>query len=169
MTGNRNHLLTKLEQLGEENVRSAIALGKYVGKQLTAAQQWLDKSEHKRERTFKVENKKAMTVNRGTFRAFRWIPSSLCRTMTFDNGKEFSAFKELEKKFQLAVYFAHPYASWERGTNENTNGLLREFFPKKTDFRQISHQRVVAVVSKLNNRPRKCLGYRTPREVLFDD
>jgi hypothetical protein len=62
MTGNRNHLLTKLEQLGEENVRSAIALGKYVGKQLTAAQQWLDKSEHKRERKFTVENKKANMV-----------------------------------------------------------------------------------------------------------
>ena len=62
MTGNRNHLLTKFEQLGEENVRSAIALGKYVGKQLTAAQQWLDRSEQKRERQFKVENKKANMV-----------------------------------------------------------------------------------------------------------
>jgi transposase, IS30 family len=83
-----------------------------------------------------------------------------------DNGKEFSQFKDIEKKTGLSVYFADPYAAWQRGTNENTNGLLRFFFPKGTDFRLISEKEVAAVVKKMNNRPRKCLGYQTPHEVL---
>jgi len=115
----------------------------------------------------KVENKKAETVNQGTYRAFRRIPSSLCRTMTFDNGKEFAKFKDIEEELGFDVYFADPYSSWQRGTNENTNGLLREFFPKGTDIRKVSHQRVAKVVRQLNNRPRKCLEYRTPHETLF--
>ncbi|MCH7928835.1 MAG: IS30 family transposase, partial [Candidatus Dadabacteria bacterium] len=64
-------------------------------------------------------------------------------------------------------YFADPYAAWQRGTNENTNGLLRRYFPKGFDFSRVSHYLVSKVVRKLNNRPRKCLDYRTPREVLF--
>jgi len=83
-----------------------------------------------------------------------------------DNGKEFALFKELERSLGLKVYFAHPYTSWERGLNENTNGLIRQYFPKQTDFANVSHQAVAKVEWKLNNRPRKCLGYRTPEEVL---
>jgi IS30 family transposase len=89
--------------------------------------------------------------------------------MTADNGKEFAQFKELESLLELDVYFADPYSSWQRGTCENTNGLLREYFPKTMDLLTVSHQRVAAVVRRLNNWPRKCLGYRTLREVLFDE
>ena len=87
--------------------------------------------------------------------------------MTTDNGKEFTKFKELESQLGFNVYFARPYAAWERGTNENTNGLLRQFFPKGTDLSDVTTSMVAKSVRKLNNRPRKCLGYRTPCEVLF--
>ena len=65
------------------------------------------------------------------------------------------------------MYFAHPYHSWERGLNENTNGLLRQYFPKNTNLRKVSHEEVDEAVYQLNHRPRKCLGYRTPHEVFF--
>ena len=117
----------------------------------------------------RIDNKRAESFNRGTRRAFRWVPRSLCHTMTVDNGKEFSQFKKLEVMLGVDVYFADAYSPWQRGTCENTNGLLREYFPKAVDLRTVSHQAVAAAVRKLNNRPRKCLGYRTPREVLFDD
>jgi IS30 family transposase len=117
----------------------------------------------------RIDDKRAASFNCGTRRAFRWIPLSLRKTLTADNGKEFANFQEIEKLLGIDVYFADPYSSWQRGTNENTNGLLREYFPKGMDLRSVSHQRVAAVVRKLNNRPRKCLGYRTPREVLFED
>ena len=117
----------------------------------------------------RIDDKRAESFNRGTGRAFRWVPRSLCHTLTVDNGKEFAAFKELESMLGVDVYFADAYSSWQRGTCENTNGLLREYFPKSTDLTTVSHRRVAAVVDKLNNRPRKCLGYRTPHEVRFDD
>ena len=86
--------------------------------------------------------------------------------MTFDNGKEFAEHAMLTRHLGLEVYFADPYASWQRGTNENTNGLLRQFFPKGTDFTQISHREVARVEQLLNERPRRRLGYRTPVEIL---
>jgi len=86
--------------------------------------------------------------------------------LTVDNGKEFSHFKELEAKTGLKVYFADPYAAWQRGTNENTNGLLRQYFPKGTDFRCVSEEYIAIIVKKLNNRPRKCLNYQTLHEVF---
>jgi IS30 family transposase len=66
----------------------------------------------------------------------------------------------------VAVYFADPYAAWQRGTNENTNGLLRQYFPRGTDFRRVKDQAIIAAVNRLNQRPRKCLNYRTPTEVF---
>ncbi len=117
----------------------------------------------------RIEDKRAESFNQGTQRAFRWIPACSRKTMTADNGKEFSQFKELERLLGVDVYFADPYSSWQRGTCENTNGLLREYFPKTMNLLTVSHQRVAAVVRRLNNRPRKCLGYRTPREILFDE
>ena len=88
-------------------------------------------------------------------------------TITVDNGKEFSDHRDIAAVLQTAVYFAHPYASWERGLNENTNGLIRQYFPKKSDFATITDQQVQTVAAKLNNRPRKTLGFRTPNEVFF--
>jgi len=114
----------------------------------------------------RLDDKRADTYARRTLAGFGGMPEQLCKTMTCDNGKEFAAFKKVEKKLGLKVYFADPYAPWQRGTNENTNGLLREFFPKGTDFRKISHHAIAKAVSMLNNRPRKCLNYRTPAEVL---
>lgn len=93
--------------------------------------------------------------------------ADLVHTITVDNGKEFSDHRDIATVLQADIYFAHPYASWERGLNENTNGLVRQYFPKKYDFTKITPQEVQAVAAKLNNRPRKTLGFRTPNEVFF--
>lgn len=99
-------------------------------------------------------------------RAFRSIPPKLRQTLTVDNGKEFACHEQLSERLQLPIYFAHAYSSNERATNENTNGLLRQYFPKKTDFRDISHHALAHVTNRLNNRPRKRLNYLTPLEAL---
>jgi IS30 family transposase len=89
-------------------------------------------------------------------------------TLTYDNGKEFAKHALIDEILGSTGYFAHPYHSWERGLNENTNGLIRQYFPKQTDFATLSEEQVMAVQNKLNNRPRKCLGWRTPNEVISD-
>jgi IS30 family transposase len=99
-------------------------------------------------------------------RRLQELPACLRRSVTFDNGKEFAQHRDLASGLGVAVYFAAPYRSWQRGTNENTNGLLRQFFPKGTDFARISHREVARVECLLNERPRRRLGYRTPLEVL---
>ena len=88
-------------------------------------------------------------------------------TITVDNGKEFCEHEQIATGLQARVYFAHPYSSWERGLNENTNGLVRQYFPKKYEFSRISDSDLQQVEDLLNNRPRKTLGYRTPNEVFF--
>ena len=115
----------------------------------------------------KVADKSAETVTRATLDAMRKLPPEKVKTMTFDNGKEFAGFKELERGLEMRSYFARPYHSWERGTNENTNGLLRQFFPKGMDFGTINQSNVDIALELLNNRPRKCLNYRTPTEVFW--
>ena len=114
----------------------------------------------------RVTNRCAATVRTATQERMEWLPESLRRTMTFDNGKEFAEHQQLSAATGLAIYFAKPYAAWQRGTNEHTNGLVRQYVPKGTDFRATSHRAVAAIESSLNDRPRKRLGYRTPREVL---
>jgi IS30 family transposase len=88
-------------------------------------------------------------------------------TITVDNGKEFCEHELIAAGLQARIYFAHPYSSWERGLNENTNGLVRQYFPKKYEFSRISDSDLQHVEDLLNNRPRKTLGYRTPNEVFF--
>lgn len=88
-------------------------------------------------------------------------------TMSFDNGAEFSQYHEIEQALHTTVYFADPHSPWQRGSNENLNGLLRFFFPKGMDFRRISHRHLASVVDLLNDRPRKCLGWLSPKEVFF--
>ena len=88
-------------------------------------------------------------------------------TITFDNGKEFTNHQSIAQKLQSEVYFAHPYASWERGTNENTNGLIRQYFPKGSDFSSITDDQISFVKERLNDRPRKCLDFQTPSMVFF--
>lgn len=94
------------------------------------------------------------------------LPQKVKRTMTFDNGPENSNWQELERQTKIKIFFAHAYHSWERGTNENTNGLIRDYFPKKTDFTTISYEELSFVEWELNTRPRKRLGWKTPLEVM---
>jgi IS30 family transposase len=88
-------------------------------------------------------------------------------TLTSDHGKEFAYHEQIAETLNLQFYFAHPYAAWERGTNENTNGLLRQYFPKKQDFRRVSSKEIQTAMSRLNFRPRKSLRFKTPFEVFF--
>jgi len=114
----------------------------------------------------KTANLKSATTRQAACRSLRDLPEVLRRTMTLDNGKEFAQHQQLAEDLGLDIYFAQPYASWQRGTNENTNGLLRQFFPKGTDFARISRHAVARAEKLLNERPRKRLNYQTPEEVL---
>jgi len=116
----------------------------------------------------KMANKCSSTLNKTAVKAFSFIPKIYRKTLTVDSGKEFTDHGTLSSFTGLDIYFSHPYRSWERGANENMNGLLRQFFPKKKDFSQISQKQLDKVVELINNRPRKSLGYRTPRELFFD-
>ena len=98
----------------------------------------------------------------------RRIPKKKRKTITFDNGIEFSDWESLEKKSGMTIYFAYPYHAWERGTNENTNGLLRQYFPKDMDFNLITEDELSYVVRKLNNRERKRLRFLSPRQVFWN-
>ena len=114
----------------------------------------------------RVENLCAGTVREALACKLAPLPEPLRRTATFDNGKEFAEHERLAETVGMEMYFAKPYAAWQRGTNENTNGLVRQYYPKGTDLAALSHHEVTAVQMSLNDRPRKRLGYRTPREVL---
>ena len=94
------------------------------------------------------------------------LPEKAKLTATFDNGPENRKWQEFEKRTGFKAFFAHAYHSWERGTNENTNGLIRDYFPKKTDFTEVSNEEIQKVENFLNNRPRKRLGWKTPLEVF---
>jgi transposase, IS30 family len=112
--------------------------------------------------------------NRKAYPTARKMVDLLCKekdkvlTITADNGGEFSCHKIVSDLLDADFYFAHPYKSWERGLNENTNGLIRQYFPKKTDFEKVNYDRILRVACNINDRPRKTLGYRTPREVFFE-
>ena len=108
----------------------------------------------------------ACQFNAAAIRHFRKVPSKIRKTLTTDNGSEFIEHGRLSARLGFKTFFANPYSSWERGTNENTNGLVRQYCPRGSDFSQLTPQRVAKIALKLNNRPRKCLGYRTPAEIL---
>ena len=115
----------------------------------------------------KLDVVSAQIINEKAVTRFTSLPKHLRHTLTRDNGSEVSGYDgSLEKKTGLSVYHATPYHSWERGTNENWNGLLRQFFPKETYFATIKQYQVDHAVRMLNDRPRKRLGYKTPREVF---
>lgn len=98
---------------------------------------------------------------------FRRLPKAKRKTITLDNGTEFSDWERLEKQTRMTIYFAYPYHSWERGTNENTNGLLRQYFPKNYDFNLITSKELAQVVRKLNDRPRKRLNFQSPKQLFW--
>lgn len=116
----------------------------------------------------KVQSKDADHVHAKLRQRLKELDEEHRRSITFDNGTEFARCHRLEKHLGLKLYFADPGCPSQRGTNENTNGLIRQYYPKGTDFRDISHYQVRETENKLNNRPRACLGYRTPAEVFFE-
>ncbi len=114
----------------------------------------------------KVERKTAQAVSDAMIDLLKPHRKKV-HTITSDNGKEFAGHEAIAKKINADFYFAHPYASWERGTNENTNGLIRQYFPKNRDFTTITQQEIDKAMNRLNNRPRKRLGFKTPNQVFF--
>jgi IS30 family transposase len=115
----------------------------------------------------RLKDRTAERTRRKIEKLLKNLAPELRQTITFDNGKEFSEHEALARHLNLKVYFAHPYASWERGTSENTNRLIRQYYPKGTDFADVSHHHLASTVKSINERPRKCLGYQTPSEVFF--
>jgi IS30 family transposase len=117
---------------------------------------------------YKVERKTADLVKEAMSKLLLPL-KEIVHTITSDNGKEFAMHEQIAKILETDFYFAHPYASYERGLNENTNGLIRQYFPKDRDFRSITDEEIMMAMKKLNNRPRKTLGYLTPNEVFFEN
>jgi IS30 family transposase len=111
----------------------------------------------------KIESKNAKHIAKLIVNALR-REKGLIHTITSDNGREFAGHEDISKKLEIAFYFADPYSSWQRGSNENLNGLIRQYFPKKTNFDNVSKEDVKKVERQLNNRPRKRLGFKTPRQ-----
>lgn len=113
-----------------------------------------------------LKAKDAVSVRKAYVSALRTLPKELTKSLTYDQGKEMSDHKRFTIATGMQVYFAHPGSPWERGTNENTNGLIRQYFPKGTDFRTVSTKEIKRVQRQLNGRPRAAIGYRKPDEVI---
>lgn len=113
----------------------------------------------------KLSRSTARATKTATVRRLKPI-HDFVHTITFDNGKEFAAHQGIAVALKAKIFFATPYHAWERGLNENTNGLIRDFFPKGTDFSTIANAEVAKVERLLNARPRKSLGFRSPQEVF---
>lgn len=115
----------------------------------------------------KVKRRTAASVRKSVCQLLTPVKDKV-RTLTSDHGKEFAEHEQIAETLNLKFYFAHPYAAWERGTNENTNGLLRQYFPKKSDFQSVSNKKIEHAISSLNFRPRKTLRFKTPFEVFYN-
>ena len=113
-----------------------------------------------------LKNKDAQSVRKSFAREMKKLPAQMKLSLTYDQGKEMTQHKLFTKDTKIKVYFAHPGSPWERGTNENTNGLIRQFFPKGTEFDKVSRKEIKHVQDLLNGRPRKALEYRKPYEVF---
>lgn len=114
----------------------------------------------------KIDVCSAVLIGQKTVRRFQRLPKRLRQTVTYDNGVEFADYERTERDSKMMVYFARPYHSWERGTNENTNGLLRQFYPKNTPLKHVTQRQLDRAVKLLNTRPRKRHRFRTPDEVF---
>ena len=113
-----------------------------------------------------LAGKHAQPIREAIIALHKW--DARIKTITFDNGKEFAEHERIAAALNVDCYFAHPYASWERGTNENTNGLIRQYLPKDRSLKSVSMAEETRIMDKINLRPRKCLGFRTPYEVFFE-
>lgn len=116
----------------------------------------------------KLENRSASEMYRAINELYEHFPKDTFKTYTVDRGKEFACYSEVETNLNVPVYFADAYSSWQRGSNENANGLLREFFPKKTDLARISDQEINMALCLINHRPRKCLDWKTSFELFHE-
>lgn len=139
-----------------------------IGKGHQGAIVTLDERISKLRMAYPVNSKQACKVSQAITRILspiqRWVES-----ITYDNGKEFAKHEAVNEQLKCLSYFAKPYHSWERGQNENANGLLRQYFPKSMVLIDISYEEVILAVHKLNSRPRKCLGFKTPYEVFYEN
>lgn len=113
-----------------------------------------------------VPDRTEKNVTPAIINALKCFPLEMVKTITFDRGKEFSGYEEIEKALNCSVYFCDPYCAWQKGTNENSNGLLREFYPKGMDLSFVNIEELNQNLELINNRPRKCLGYSTPNEII---
>ena len=114
----------------------------------------------------RMEGTDAGSAREGFTRKLRHVPASLRKTLTYDRGKEMAEHERLAQRLAIQVFFADPYSPWQRGTNENTNGLLRQYLPKGTDLSGYTQRELNAIAHRLNTRPRKCLDFATPLEVF---
>lgn len=117
----------------------------------------------------KTPNRSARSMEQAIKTLNEQLPSGAFQTATVDRGKEFACYRTIEQDTDIKVYFADPYSSWQRGSNENANGLLREFFPKKTDLANVSNDELEGALSLINNRPRKCLNWKTTYEAFQEE
>jgi len=113
-----------------------------------------------------LKDKDATAVRESFAKEFKHLPKGLKRSLTYDQGQEMAEHKLFTKSTKIQVYFAHPHSPWERGTNENTNALIRQFFPKGTDFSKVTLESIKKAQDMLNDRQRKTLGFLTPHEVF---
>lgn len=114
----------------------------------------------------KLRNRTKEELNRRMIGLIREMPWAF-KSITVDNGTEFHGYRDIEEATGVTFYFAHPYHSWERGTNENTNGLIRQYLPKRKSMAYVTQQRCNEIADKLNRRPRKRHAYKTPEAVLY--
>jgi IS30 family transposase len=136
-----------------------------IGKNHKGALVTLDERKSKLRLAAPLQSKKAPQVKEATIALLRPI-AQFVKTITFDNGKEFAWHEAIAQTLECETYFAKPYHSWERGQNENANGLLRQYFPKEMELLDVTLKQVFEAIDKLNSRPRKCLGFKTPYEVF---
>ena len=115
----------------------------------------------------KVEQRKAHLVSAAVIDLLQPV-ADRSHTITGDNGKEFAEHERIAQELEISFFFAHPYAAWERGANENMNGLVRQYIPKNRDLSSVTDDELVQIMNKLNHRPRKCLDFNTPFEVFFE-
>jgi len=157
---NRPKIVEKKNRIGDFEIDTVIGLN-HVGALVTVV-------DRKSKYTIiqKVSSKRASEVTKALITMLHPL-KNITKTITSDNGKEFAYHKQVSEALDTDFFFAHPYSSWERGLNEHTNGLIRQYLPKKTNFTQVSKEEITTIQDKLNHRPRKILNYRTPFEVFF--
>lgn len=113
-----------------------------------------------------IPNRTEETVTNAIIELLKGLPKDAVKTITCDRGKEFAGWKKIETALETNMYFADPYCAWQKGTNENSNGLFREFYPKSMDLSKTTEKEVQENLELLNNRPRKCINYKTPNEYF---